>query len=254
MKQMIIKNCILIVALCLAPILQGCEMAALQRGILNQAYISTARPSITLQAKNMPYMTGGQGMAALEWSSMLGGLTVDVWLAVYGEGGLAPLAVTAQAQVPTGWHWDGIMSQPFSVDESVEVFNGVGYQACTFIIDNPEKSPFGSLVTSVKSDGTPQRWIARYFATRYNFDSDKVILEYLEPLPDDITSLTAIPYGRSDFLSAFEQRARDAFVVGPGPANPTGVDTGYANNIQWQYMGQRFLGSASENIRFGYFD
>ena len=39
--------------------------------------------------------------------------------------------------MPQGWYWDGIMRRPFSVDEGVEeVFDGVGYQACTYIMDN----------------------------------------------------------------------------------------------------------------------
>lgn len=34
------------------------------------------------------------------------------------------------------------------------------------------------------------------FANRFNFDSDKIVLEYREPLPEDITSITALPLGR----------------------------------------------------------
>lgn len=231
------------------PLFLGACADALQRGLLDQAYISTARPSITLQAKNMPLMTGGRGMASLEWSSMLGGLTVDVWLAVYGEGGLAPMAIVAQAQVPSGWYWDGIMRRPFSVDEGVEVFDGVGYQACTFII-NPANDPFGSLVTGVKADGSPQKWMVRAYAARYNFNNDKIIMEYREPLPDGVESLTALPLGQGDLLLAFAQRARDTFSVSAGPKNPQGVTDPYANSIRWQYMGQGFLGTASKDEVF----
>lgn len=235
-----------IALLLLCPIFLSACADALQRGLLNDAYISTARPSITLKAKDMPLMTGGQGMASLEWSSMLGGLTVDVWLAVYGEGGLAPLAIVAQAQVPSGWYWDGIMRRPFSVDEGVEVFDGVGYQACTFVID-PANDPFGALVTGTKADGSPQKWMVRAYAARYNFNNDKIIMEYREPLPDGVESLTALPLGQADLLIGFAQRARDSFSVSAGPKNPQGVVDPYANNIQWQYMGQGFLGTASKN-------
>lgn len=227
------------------PLLMSACADALQRGLLGQAYISTARPSITLEAKNMPLMTGGRGMANLQWTGMLGGLTIDVWLAVYGEGGLSPLAIVAQAQVPSGWYWDSIMRRPFSVDEGTEVFNGVAYQACTFIID-PAQDPFGTLVTGVKPDGSPQRWMVRAFAARYNFNDDKIIMEYREPLPDGIESLTALPLGSGDLLLSFAQRAREAFQVSNGPKNPQGVTDPYANAIQWQYMGQGFLGSASQ--------
>lgn len=239
-------------SLALIICLAGCEYA-LQRGMLGDAYISTARPSITLEAKNMPLLAAGQGSCNLVWSDMLGGLPVQMWLAVYGTGGLAPLAIVAQAQVPEGWQWDGIMRRPFSVDDGVEVFDGVGYQACTFIVD-PSNDPFSGLVTGVKPDGQPQMWLVRAFAARYNFNVDKIIMEYREPLPSEITSLTALPFGQGDFLQKFNQRARDAFVVAAGPKNPKGVTQNYIQGILWQYMGPRFLGSASPNIRYNSFD
>lgn len=242
---------ILAIALLALP---GC-MNALQRGMLGNAYISTARPSITLEANDMPLLTAGEGTCNLAWSDMLGGLPITVWLAVYGQGGLAPMVIMAQAQTPEGWHWDGILRRPFSINDSVEVFNGQDYQACTFIIDNMERDPFGSLVTGVTTEGTPQPWLVRAYAARYNFNVDKIIMEYREPLPPYITSLSQLPYGQSDFIRNFEQRARDAMRVAPGPANPTGVKTSYANNIQWQYMGQSFLGTTSQDstLNFGSF-
>lgn len=219
----------------------------LQRGMLGDVYISTARPSISISVKNMPLMLSGRGVCNLDWSGMLGGLPIQVWLAIYGEGGLAPMAIVAQAQTPDGWYWDSIMRRPFSVDDSAIAFNGVTYQGCTFIVD-PANDPFGSLVTGKQPDGQTQLWVVRAYAARYNFDDDKIILEYREPLPPGITSLTEIPYGQSDFLIKFNERARNAFEVANGPANPQGVQQGYANAVQWQYMGQQFLGTASKNI------
>lgn len=228
--------------------LAGC-MGALQRGMMGETYISTARPAISLSVNNMPLMTAGRGMTNLFWSGMAGGLTIDVWLAVYGTGGLAPMAIVAQAQTPQGWYWDGIMRRPFSVDDSVEVFNGVSYQACTFIVD-PANDPFGELVTGVQPDGQPQLWLTRAYAARYNFNDDKIILEYREPLPQGVTTLTALPLGQGNLLLEFAERARNAFVVGPAPANPQGVVQNYAQGIQWQFMGQNFLGTVSQNAVF----
>lgn len=227
------------------PLTLGACADALQRGLMGQAYISTARPSITLEAKGMPLLTGGRGIASLEWSGMLGGLNIDVWLAVYGEGGLSPLAIAAQAQCPSGWYWDGIMARPFSVDQGEETFNGVSYQAWTYVV-NPAEDPFGGLVTGVKPDGSPQLWMVRAFAARYNFNNDKIILQYREPLPDGVTSLSALPLGQGALLMEFNQRAREAFQVAAGPKNPSGVTDPYANNVAWQYMGQGFLGTASQ--------
>lgn len=225
----------------------GCKYA-LQRGMLDGAYISTARPAISIAARDMPLMASGEGMANLDWSDMLGGLNIQMWLAVYGTGGLAPLAVVAQADVPQGWYWDGILSLPFSVDRGNENFNGVGYQACTVIVD-PSGSPFGGLITGVQPAGQPQLWVARYMAARYNFNNSKIILQYMEPLPEGITSLTALPLGMGDFLQQFAQRARNAFVVQNGPARPSGIKTGYIQGINWTRMDTNFLGTVS---RFDY--
>lgn len=222
---------------------------SLRRGMLGNAYISTARPAISIEARNMPLMEAGQGLCNLFWSGMAGGLTIQMWIAVYGEGGLAPLAVTAQAQTPSGWFWDGIMRQPGSVDEASVNFNGVNYQACTFIV-NPAKDPFGNFVTGVKPDGQPQLWVARYFAARYNFDDDKIILRYMEPLPDAIVNLSEMPLGYGNFLAEFAARAQNAFIVANVPSDLGEVRKSYVQGVNWQYMGERFLGTVSKNITF----
>lgn len=231
-------------AAALLLMLTACQ-GALQRGMLGNAYVSTARPAISLEAKDLPLMTAGFGVCNLYWTGMMGGLPIDVWLAVYGQGGLAPLAIVAQAQTPQGWYWDSQMRRPFSVDDTVEIFNGAAYQACTFIVD-PARDPFGDLATGVRPDGQPQLWLVRAYASRFNFNSDKIIMEYREPLPEGLTSLTNLPYGQANVLRDFAQRAHDTFAVGPCPARPADVKRGYPQGVQWQYMGQKFLGEASQ--------
>lgn len=71
----------------------------------------------------------------------------------------------------------------------------------------------------------------------------------MEPLPEGITSLTALPLGMGDFLQQFAQRARNAFVVQNGPARPSGIKTGYIQGINWTRMDTNFLGTVS---RFDY--
>lgn len=238
------KNRLLPVLLLLAAIvLWGCGQG-LQRGMLGTTYVSTARPAISVTAPNLPLMLAGSGTANLFWTGVLGGLPIDVWLAVYGTGGLAPLAIAAQAQTPQSWIWDSDMFKPFSVDHGNEVFNGADYQACTFIV-NPQNDPFGALVTGARPDGAPQLWLVRAFQSRYNYNQDKIILQYREPLPDGVTSLTALPLGQDKLLPEFAQRARQAFAVGSAPAGDPKVRAQYANGIQWQYMGQNFLGTVS---------
>lgn len=232
-----------LLACCIA--LCGCAQS-LQRGMLDNAYISTSRPSISVKAKDLPLMASGEGICNMYDTGMLGGLTVQMWIAVYGTGGLAPMAITAQAQVPSNWYWNGMMSRPFSVDNGTAAFNGVTYEAWTYIVD-PAKDPFGAYVSGIQPDGQPQLWVARAFAARFNFNVDKIILEYREPLPPAITSLTALPLGYGDFLLQFAERARNAFIVGPAPVDPAGVQRGYIRGMQWQFMGQGFLGSVTQN-------
>lgn len=226
---------------------------ALQRGMLGTTYISTARPAIAISVENMPLMASGKGSANLFWSGMLGGLPINLWLAVYGTGGLAPMAITAQAQTPQGWYWDSIQPLTFSVDHGTEVFNGVTYQAWTFVV-NPATDPFGALVTGTQPDGQPQLWMVRAFAARFNFNDDKIIMEYREPLPPGMTNLTELPLGQGMLLREFAQRARQTFQVGNAPANPADVVDGYIQGVQWRFMGQNFLGTASENINLNGID
>lgn len=227
-----------------ATALFGCAQA-LQRGMLGDAYISTARPAISLQAKGMPLLASGEGFCNMSWTGVLGGLPIQMWMAVYGSGGVAPLAIVAQAQVPNGWYWDSSLARPFSVDHGTAAFNGVTYEAFTYMVD--KRDPFGALVAGVQPDGQPQKWIARAFAARYNFNQDKIILEYREPLPEQITDLANLPLGSDSFLRDFARRAQAAFEVGPAPANPSGVKKSYIQGVQWQYMGQGFLGTVSKN-------
>ncbi|WP_165065066.1 DUF4851 domain-containing protein [Desulfovibrio sp. ZJ200] len=239
-----IRRFCIVVLLMLAA---GCT-GAQQRGMIGSLYVSTARPAISIEAKNLPLRTAGRSVVNLPWSSVLGGLPIRVWLAVYGATSpQSPMAIVAQAEVPAGWYWDGIMRRPFSVDESVEIFDNVAYQACTYIVDGA-RDPFADLVKGQEAANgeKPLRWIARGFAARYNFNDDKIILEYREPLPAEITSLSALPYGQADFVKAFEQRAREAFSVGPLPSGALRIQQGYAQGVLWQYMDQRFLGTVSQ--------
>lgn len=237
--------------LCLfALALWGCAQA-LQRGMLGNAYISTARPAISLQVKDQPLMAAGEATCNLDWTGMLGGLPIQTWTAVYGEGGLAPLALVMQAQTPSGWYWDGITPRVFSVDQGTAAFGGVTYDAWTYIVD-PARDPFGGFITGVQPDGQPQLWIGRMFSARYNFNFDKIILEYREPLPAGITNLTSLPMGHDSLLREFARRAQAAFVVGPPPQDTAGVRKSYMEGVRWEYMGQNFLGSVSRNDFFNF--
>ena len=89
------------VSLCLLAVIAGCT-GAQQRGMQGNAYVSTARPAISMQAVNMPLITAGEGSVKLDGTGVLGGLSLNAWLAVYGKGDAqSPLAIVAMAEVPS---------------------------------------------------------------------------------------------------------------------------------------------------------
>lgn len=231
-----------IITLVIFACLVGCGQG-LQRGMMGTTYISTARPDIAISVQNLPMLTAGQGICNLEWTGVMGGLPIDIWLAVYGEGALAPMAIVAQAQTPQGWQWDDDSQRPITVDQGTAVIGGMDFDACTYTVD-PANDPFGLLVTGRQPDGAPQLWLARSFMARCNFNQDKIILEYREPLPAGVASLTALPIGQDSLLRDFAKRASQTFSIARAPAGAK-AERAYTNNIQWQYMGQRFLGTVS---------
>lgn len=221
----------------------GCN-AALQRGMVGSTYVSTSRPAISLGVKDMPLLAGGQGQASLDWSGVMGGLPVSVWMAAYGQGQPnSPLAIVAQVELEQGWYWNSDSTPPFSVDQANELINDTMFVACTFIMDS-SRDPF-ALLAGVQPNTPPVRWLVRSFTARFNFNADKVVLEYREPLPPQMEFLERLTIGQTDQLKAFEQRARSAFVVGAVPENLKGLVDPYIQNVQWQFMDQRFLGTAS---------
>ena len=174
--------------LCLVIMLAGC-VAGQQRGLVGDTYVSSSQPALALKARDLPLMGSMTGASRLTSSGAMGGLLVDSWVTVYGKGdGASPLAIVAHGEVPNGWYWDGIMRHPFSINEGVETIGGVGFQACTYVTSEkrdaflPLEDPEGARILA--QDGQPpRRWLARMFANRFNFDSDKIVLEYREPRP-----------------------------------------------------------------------
>ncbi|WP_374290453.1 DUF4851 domain-containing protein [Desulfovibrio desulfuricans] len=231
-------------ALSLVAMMAGCT-GALQRGMQGNAYVSTARPAISMQAVNMPLLTGGEGKAKLDGAGMLGGLFLNSWVAVYGKGDpQSPMAIVAMAEVPRGWYWDSDGQRPFSVDRGVEVFNNDGYAACTYIADS-KRDAFATLA-GLNDEARPMRWLVRNFAARYNFNDTKVVMEYREPLPENLAGQETLTESMTDQLKAFEKRASAAFAVSPLPQSLAGIKPVYAKDVRWQYLDQRFWGTVSK--------
>ena len=88
---------LLCVTLGLLALMAGCT-GALQRGMQNTAYVSTARPAISVKAVNMPLLTGGETSISLDGAGVIGGLPLQAWVAVYGKGDpQSPLAIVGLA-------------------------------------------------------------------------------------------------------------------------------------------------------------
>lgn len=234
----------------------SCVSSGLYRGISGSAYISTSRPALSIEVTDLPLLTGAEGSVSL-WESGMVGERTRVWLGIWGNHS-GPLALVSHAELPEGWYWDGVMSHPFSVNEGMEIIANREWQAFTYI-DKSRRSPFAliGVTDSDKSDSYKKMddaWLVRAFTSRYNFDQDKIILEYREKLPAEIESLTSMPYGYSDYVKLFEERARTIFVMKDiAQSHPQIVRSGMSDKVQWRYLDGRFLGSASrksmDNLR-----
>lgn len=239
---------LLCVTLGLLALMAGCT-GALQRGMQNTAYVSTARPAISIKAVNMPLLTGGETSVSLDGAGVIGGLPLHAWVAVYGKGDpQSPMAIVGLAEVPRGWYWDSDGQRPFSVDKGVEIFNNDGFAASTYIVDS-KRDAFSALA-GLTDEAKPMRWLTRGFAARYNFNDTKVILEYREPLPENLAGQESLTESQTDQLRAFEQRASAAFAVASVSEYMTGITEGYAKNIRGQYLDHRFWGTASKYDTF----
>lgn len=233
------------IALLICLALSACE-AAQRRGMLGDRYVSTSQPAVSMGVRDMPLITGGEGRANLHRGGVLGGLALNAWYALYGRGdGEGPLAVVAHAELPAPWLWDAAMSPAFSVNETAELVDGVGFSAWTRIVQ-PERDPFVRWTNPAlleNADAPARRWIARTFAVRRAFDRSKLLLEYREPLPADIESL---PNAGGDFIAQFERRARSAFVVG-AEGRDARPERRFAQGILWRHMDDAFWGTASRD-------
>lgn len=229
--------------------LSACVSVGQLRGMSGSAYVSTARPAFSLKASNLPFLVAADGNVSL-WESGMAEPGTRAWLSIWG-GEAGPLVMVAHAELPEGWYWDSNMSHPFSVNEGKEIVGNWEWQAFTYIDDN-KRSPFALLA---QSQGTkkydnhnevPNGWLVRAFASRHNFDRDKIILEYREKLPDEIKSLGYMPYGQADYVKSFEERARKAFVINDVPnPQPQISRAGMSDKVQWRYLDGRFWGTAS---------
>lgn len=232
--------------LCLAlGLLAGC-MAGQQRGVSGAAYVSTSRPAIMVQARDLELRTAGRGTGMLLNASMTGGLSPTVRTVVYGSTAKAPMAIIAHAELPNDWWiWTTVLPRVGAIHEGTELIDGVAFTAFTYLVPR-RTDPYAGIVgdpVGAPEEGEPQAyWLARYFGVRTNFNRDKIILEYREPAPQGLVSLDTIPFGMTDSLAAFEDRARKAFSLSSPAEAREPVRDSYPEGVRWQYMRDAFLG------------
>lgn len=217
--------------------------AGQQRGMNGANLASTSRPAVEISVPDLPLRASGFAVASVTTGDSLGGVAVETWLAVYGGTTVQqPMAIVALAEAPSLHYWDSDLYQLFSVDRSAVSYDGQGFYASTFIVDR-SKDAFASLLP--EGEAVQQKFIARRFAQRSNFNVDKLTLEYREPLPADIGNLTDLALYDRAYLDAFEQRAYQAFVVRPFVPQSTPLATSYLKGVQVRFLNTNFLGTLS---------
>ncbi|MDO5536409.1 MAG: DUF4851 domain-containing protein [Desulfovibrionaceae bacterium] len=234
-------HCGLFLILGLALLVSGC-VAGQQRGMAGSIYVSTSRPALAVSAPALALKTAGRGTGTLYKPNMGGGVNVTVRTAVYASAPNAPMALVTHAELPSeNWIWTTIYPRVGGINLRPEVIGGQGFTAFTYLVPC-RNDPFGGLAGETPEEGQQAYWLARYFAARVNFNQDKIILEYREPAPAGLVSLETIPYGMTEDLAAFEERARKAFETTDPEALRDQVRDGYPDGVRWHYMSDLYLG------------
>lgn len=217
--------------------------AGQQRGMNGTSLASSSRPAVEVSVINLPLRTSGFAIASVTTGDSLGGVAVETWLAVYGGTNLQqPLAIVALAEAPALHYWDSDLYQLFSIDHSAVSYDGQGFYASTFIV-NSDRDPFAQLLP--ENEAAQQKFLARRFAQRSNFNNTKLTMEYREPLPADIGQLVDLALYDRGYLDAFEQRAYKAFMVQKFTPPAAPLAEGYLKNVQTRFLNTNFLGTLS---------
>lgn len=217
--------------------------AGQQRGMSGDSLVSSSRPAVEISVPDLPLRASGFAVASVTTGDSLGGVAVESWLAVYGGSTLQqPMAIVALAEAPSLHYWDSNLYQLFSVDQSAVSYDGQGFYASTYIVDSA-KDAFAQLLPG--NEEAQQKFIARRFAQRSNFNMDKITLEYREPLPADVGGVTELALYDRAYLDAFEQRAYKAFVVRPFTSQTAPLATSYLKDVQVRFLNTNFFGTLS---------
>ena len=240
------KLCFLVLCLSLLAACQGVQ----QRGIANNAYVSTSRPALQVQVHGIPLLTAGAGTGRTYDNGPLGGLLIDTWVAVYASGPTAPMAAVIHAELPDAWQWTTVYPRGRAVDVRTEMLGDKAYAACTYL-QPTAMDPFAGLAgepTEIRDEANeeprPAYWLVRSFAAIYSHTQEKIVLEYREPAPRELTSSLYLDDMPKAELAAFRERALKTFSL--GLPDGSAVQTGYPDGVRWQYVSDAVLGPVME--------
>ncbi len=222
----------------------------LKRGVDGSTYVSTGKPSFSVDVPSLTLRTSGSINASITAGNALGGVPVNAWIAVYGGENIdQPMAIVSQASIRYPYYFDYNSTQLNSIDKKNVVMGKFNFYACTYLISNMAKNAFVALTPGLaevnNDDEQITRIIVRSFAIRTDFDEGKIVLEYREKAPDNFADLKALPFGGQTFLEEFNKRAEAAFVFDDKTYNAQNIKHTYASGIATRYLDKNFFGTIS---------
>lgn len=239
-----------IVLICL--ILGACTMMKkrrpVQRGLVGESFVSTGQPAFALQAQGPLRLTSAGVMDLHLQTPQMGdtNATAGCWYALYvnqgGEARAVPVAADADANdkqsallaflvdAKNPWQWEmSTASGQREVHMDSLAIDGKPAHAATFVL--PEnKDPWAALMTNAGMNlGFNQTGdiLVRRFTMLMQHRRAKLIVEYREPLANNGA---VRPLEDFAAIAAFEQRAREAFILHTSPQGeaPTVTQLTYA--------------------------
>ena len=219
----------------LAFFLSSCS-TQLQRGVTDTSYVSTAQPKIKISATKLPLTAHSHRSLHFYGLGQVSGLPIDAWITLYGTGA-GPLVCVAHGDVPQGWMWDANLDQSFSIDRRWEELGGIAFYAQTYLTI-AGKNPF------VLEDNVNDRFLVRSYQARFNNYTSKILIVYMEKLPDGISSLHSLPLGFANMPMAFATRAKEAISVERLDQQVHPIQ-GNSLPMRLRFFDEHFLGTAS---------
>ncbi|MCR4666806.1 MAG: DUF4851 domain-containing protein [Desulfovibrio sp.] len=236
------KLSLIVLLLLLHALLPGCQPGTVRGLSGEQHYVSSSRPSIDIASVALPLLGSEHRVLKLTNCGVIGGLSIETWITVYGsEDG--PFLVVAHADLPPGWRWDANMRHSFALDEATLEQAGIVFYAQSYM-DRQGKNPFVREENAEKDPASCPRWMVRAYSSRFNDNRSKIIVEYREKAPGDVTTLSRLPLGHDRLLRSFAERADKAWkgnAYTPVPATGTQA----IPVLRTRFLDTNFFGTAT---------